>query len=97
MKTLALLDLEETIIESFNDALILEGNIRKITRFLKDVVGDFTDPDNVTDNLRFNWMSWAIWGWSEEECELVDDVMTVLNRDHSWDMRSRQDRDWETV
>lgn len=89
MKTLALLDLEETLIESFDDALILEGNIRKITEHLCGLVGAFVDPASTLDNLRFNWMSWAIWDWSEKECEVVGDVMTVLNRDHGWDMHPR--------
>jgi len=97
-KTIVLLDLEETLIESFDDALILEHNILKIAGHLYTVpgVGAFTDPESLLDNLRFGWMSWAIWDWSDKEQELVGDLVTFIDREHKWNLKERMSTlcDW---
>lgn len=63
---LILLDLEETLIESFDDALILFHNIEKIQKlpiFHTSVLG---------------LMSWAIWDWTDKEQEVFNDVRAFI-------------------
>ena len=67
-KNLVLLDLEETLIESFTLSHILPYNIAKVEHFLSTLEGD----------TKLGLMSWAIWEWSQVEKALFDEVSEQL-------------------
>lgn len=72
MDTLILFDLEETVIESFEQPFFIMPNIRKIENFLSH--DEFRDA-------RFGVMSWAIWNWSRTESEVFDGISIALQEE----------------
>jgi len=98
MKTLILFDLEETLIESFDDAAILTGNVNKIKRaidarkFAHDLIASLAEPPE-EHTFEFGWMSWAIWEWTVGEYQLATEVIQVLDRDHDFNCQQR----WSTL
>lgn len=70
MKTLILLDIEQTLTtDVFDGADLLPGNIRKIQEL------------EVFEGANLGLMSWAVHNWSESEKELFNDIRPWIETD----------------